>query len=49
MWGRNLSMELQTARGIGEIPRSWDQGSGHKPRNACQGTFGMSSEEGSHI
>jgi hypothetical protein len=34
-------MELQTARGIGEIPRSWDQGSGHEPRNACQGTFGI--------
>jgi hypothetical protein len=28
-------MELQTARGIGEIPRSWDQGGGHDPRNVC--------------
>ena len=38
-------MELQTARGIGEVPRSWDQGGGHDPMNTCQGTFIMSSEE----
>lgn len=42
-------MELQTARGIWEIPRSWDQGGGHDPGTAFQGTSNMSSEEGSHI
>jgi hypothetical protein len=38
-------LELQTARGIGGIPRSWDQGGGHDARNVSQGTFGISSEE----
>jgi hypothetical protein len=34
-------MELQpeTARGVGEIPRSWDQGGGHDPKNTCQGNI----------
>ena len=42
-------MELQTTRGIGEIPRTWYQCGGHDPRNAYQGNIRHEQRRRSHI